>query len=190
MINLENQTQTQTQTPVKNKREFNKNKYLLEHEVQRLEQILKESINIFPRDCLLLLLALKTGARAKEILNLRVPDLNEFDQTIFFRGVKNSNDRELPIPPRLFRRLMKYVRRQQQQQIFDVSYSRFRQIWEHYRPVHKKLHALRHTFAIELYKKTRDLRLVQVALGHHSINNTMIYANYIYSQEELKKLIL
>ena len=188
MIDLENQTEAQTS--VKSRPEFNKSKYLLGHEVQHLEQNLKEFVNIFPRDCLLLFVALKTGARAKEILNLQASDLNEFDQTIFFRGIKNSNDRELPLPPGLFRKLMRYVKKQQQQNIFDVSYSRFRQIWEHYRPVHKKLHALRHTFAIELYKKTRDLRLVQVALGHRNINNTMIYANYIYSQEELKKLIL
>jgi integrase/recombinase XerC len=67
---------------------------------------------------------------------------------------------------------------------------RLYQIWQFYRPVPKKFHALRHTFAIELYQKTKDLRLVQVALGHRNITNTMIYADYIYSQQELKKLIL
>jgi integrase/recombinase XerC len=56
--------------------------------------------------------------------------------------------------------------------------------------VPKKFHSLRHTFAIELYQKTKDLRLVQVALGHRNITNTMIYADYVYSQQELRKLIL
>jgi integrase/recombinase XerC len=56
--------------------------------------------------------------------------------------------------------------------------------------VHKKLHGLRHTFAIRLYKKTKDIRLVQVALGHRNITNTMVYADYAYSQQELRKLIL
>ncbi|CAM5999402.1 unnamed protein product [Sphagnum balticum] len=39
-------------------------------------------------------------------------------------------------------------------------------------------------------QKTKDLRLVQVALGHRNITNTMVYADYIYSQQELRKLIL
>ena len=170
---------------------LNKNKYLLDPEKERLERKLMRSLQKAPRDCLLILIALKTGARASEILNLEQADLNEFDQTLFFRGLKGSNDRELPLPPRIFDRLFVYVRRQTQKpKIFDITYNRFRQIWVQYRPVHKKLHALRHTFAIELYRKTRDLRLLQVALGHRNINNTMIYADYLYSQEELKRLIL
>jgi len=76
------------------------------------------------------------------------------------------------------------------QKIFPITYNRYRQIWEMYRPTHKKLHSLRHTFAIELYKKTKDIRLVQFALGHRNITNTMIYADYVYSQQELRKLIL
>ena len=170
---------------------LNKNKYLLDHEKERLEEILKEFMDTHPRDCLLLFLALKTGARATELLNLKPSDLNVFEQTIFVRGVKGSNDRELPLPAGIFDKLFVYVKRETKHPyIFDISYNRLRQIWETYRPVNKKLHALRHTFAIELYKKTRDLRLLQVALGHRSISNTMIYADYLYSQEELKRLIL
>jgi len=74
--------------------------------------------------------------------------------------------------------------------LFPISYHRLYQIWHQYRPVAKKFHSLRHTFAIRLYRKTKDLRLVQVALGHRNITNTMIYADYIYSQQELRKLIL
>ncbi|HMN69805.1 MAG TPA: hypothetical protein PKC28_14775 [Bdellovibrionales bacterium] len=43
---------------------------------------------------------------------------------------------------------------------------------------------------MRLYKKSKDLRLVQVALGHRNITNTMVYADYVYSQQELRKLIL
>ncbi len=182
--------QVRDQVTVHKKRGLNKNKYLSNYEMQYLEKTLKASMKIRTRDSLLLLVALKTGARAQEMLNLKISDLNEFNQTIFFKGIKNAKDRELPLPPFLFRSLMSYARKRKQKIIFDISYNRFRQIWGEYRPVYKKLHALRHTFAINLYKKTKDLRLVQVALGHKSITNTMIYADYIYSQEELKKLIL
>jgi site-specific recombinase XerC len=37
-------------------------------------------------------------------------------------------------------------------------------------------HSLRHTFATELYRRTRDVALVQAALGHASIASTMVYA--------------
>lgn len=170
--------------------QLNKNKYLLEPEVERLESILSTYENKDSRDCLLIQLALRTGGRAQELLNLVKDDLNVYDEAVFIRGLKGSNDREIPLPPELFKRLKKFAETTSTARVFDISYSRFRQIWEFYRPVPKKLHALRHTFAIRLYKKTKDLRLVQVALGHRNITNTMVYADYVYSQNELKRLIL
>lgn len=170
---------------------LNKNKYLIDPELERLEQILEGDFSNSPRDVLILQLALRTGARASELLDLRLADLNTYDQTIFIRGIKNSNDRELPLPPELFGRLEAYVRSLKgDRDLFPIGYHRLRQIWDWYRPVPKKFHCLRHTFAIRLYRKTKDIRLVQVALGHRNITNTMIYADYVYSQTELKKLIL
>jgi integrase len=169
---------------------LNKNKYLLDPEMDRLNYILESFKDKDPRNCTLLWTLLHSGARAQEVLNLTADDLNTYDESVFIRGLKGSNDRELPVPAWLFQRLTAELSRAQNQRLFPITYNRLRQIWDLYRPVHKKLHALRHTFAIRLYKKTRDLRLVQVALGHRNITNTMIYAEYAYSQEELRKLIL
>jgi len=41
---------------------------------------------------------------------------------------------------------------------------------------HLTVHSLRHTFAMNLYRKTGDLRLVQTALGHRHVSTTEIYA--------------
>ncbi len=169
---------------------LNKNKYLLDPEVERLNHILESFKDKDTRNCTMLWTLLHTGARAQEVLNLTPDDLNTYDESVFIRGLKGSNDRELPVPSWLFQRLAKEMQRSQDNILFPISYNRLRQIWDLFRPVHKKLHALRHTFAIRLYKKTKDLRLVQVALGHRNITNTMIYADYAYSQEELRKLIL
>ncbi len=170
---------------------LNKNKYLLDPEVEKLERTLARNRHEHARDVLLIELALRTGARASELLELRHVDLNTYDQTLFIRGLKGSNDRELPLAPELFERLEAYSRTvPHDEPLFPISYHRLRQIWDWYRPVPKKFHSLRHTFAIRLYRKTKDIRLVQVALGHRNITNTMIYADYFYSQQELRKLIL
>jgi integrase/recombinase XerC len=171
---------------------LNKTKYLLDPESERLHYLLESHHQKDSRNCTLLWTALHTGARAQEVLNLRKEDLNSYDETVFITGLKGSNDREIPLPGWLFKKLRSTADTQNGSSnlIFPITYNRFRQIWELYRPVPKKLHALRHTFAIRLYKKTKDLRLVQVALGHRNITNTMIYADYVYSQQELRKLIL
>ncbi len=38
-------------------------------------------------------------------------------------------------------------------------------------------HILRHTFATRLYTRTKNIRMVQMALGHASINTTQIYTH-------------
>jgi site-specific recombinase XerD len=41
----------------------------------------------------------------------------------------------------------------------------------------KSVHALRHSYAVELYSKGRDLRAVQKQLRHVSIQSTLVYAD-------------
>ena len=170
---------------------LNKNKYLLDPELLALENLLRKSVAGDLRDSTLLSLGLATGARAQELLNIRRSDLNTYDQSIFIRGLKSSNDREIPIRDELFKQVLEVAGEVLSGDlIFQIGYHRLRQIWKIYRPIDKKFHCLRHTFAIRLYRKTKDIRLVQVALGHRNITNTMVYADYVYSQQELKKLIL
>ncbi len=195
---------------------LNKNKYLLDFEFDKLSEILNTFELRDPRNVLMLRLALATGARATELLNIKLSDVDQRSKAISIYGIKGSNDREIPLDPKLFSSLQKYMNdihnkkqlfEKQNPQgtddlenahrpggsnetLFPITYPRLVQIWLNYRPVQKSFHALRHTFAIRLYKKTRDIRLLQFALGHRNIANTMIYADYVYSQEELRRLIL
>lgn len=160
--------------------QLTKQKYLLDHERAELESLLAKYPN---RDTTLIALALHTGARATELLNLTAQDLDHHEKTVYIRGIKNSDDREIPLTPALFKLAAQHIP-------FDISYTRLRQIWLMYRPVKKKFHCLRHTFAINLYRKTKDIRMLQVALGHKNWNNTMIYATYQYKTAELRAAIL
>ena len=49
------------------------------------------------------------------------------------------------------------------------------------------LHGLRHSFAISIYEKTRDLLLTQRAMGHRSITSTTIYARV--SDDHLRQVL-
>lgn len=139
------------------------------------------------RDGLLIELGLRTGARASELLGITKADLDSRHRTVFIRGLKGSNDRYVTLPRDFFDRLQRYADKQTGPQIFTISYSRFHQIWEHYRPSKKKVHALRHTFAINLYRACKDLHIVKQCLGHKSLNNTMIYLNFINSHSVIDK---
>jgi len=46
-------------------------------------------------------------------------------------------------------------------------------------------HALRHSFAVALYARSRDIALVQRALGHESIVSTLRYAST--TDEQLRR---
>ncbi len=43
---------------------------------------------------------------------------------------------------------------------------------------------LRHTFAIELYKVTKNIRIVQKALGHSDLSTTMVYSDIVDGELE------
>ncbi len=169
---------------------MNKDKFLNSAEVKHLEQVLMDNIKTSTRDCLLLLLALKTGARPSELLLLKKIDLNKFEKSVLIKGLKNSNDREIPLAPKIFSELIKYSETVKSDFIFTISYERFVQIFKFYKSTDHSLKALRHTFALELYKKCRDIRIVQQALGHKAISSTEKYQTYLYNQNQLRKAML
>lgn len=152
------------------------------------------------RNALLITLALDCGLRASEVLGLRVQDFDPVEQTVFIRSYKGSNARELPVKPSMARALKKYVLEANKINewhqldpnmiIFDITYPRLHQLWTWYTPnKDKTFHSLRHTFAVRLYLKTKDIKAVQLALGHRRIDNTMVYVDFVYNQTILRKMM-
>lgn len=168
---------------------INSLKHLSDEEVTHLEAILESIRDTHPRDAAIFWTLLYTGARVGELLEVDCRDLNDGEKTIFVRGLKGSDDRELPLPNWLYTMLADQRARVKQGRLFPLSYSRVLDRWNYYSPVRKKIHALRHTFALRLYKATNDVRLVQVALGHRSIENTMVYVTYVHNVNEIRKSV-
>lgn len=143
------------------------------------------------RDSLIIRLLMETGARGQEILNLKAKDIDLDQQTILIHGVKGSAERCLPIRDETFKHLKSFINETSPDTIlFNITTRRLRQIWTKYKPpsCKKGIHALRHTFAINLFRHKENIRLLQMALGHRSINNTMVYSSYVYKTDELKRM--
>ena len=49
---------------------------------------------------------------------------------------------------------------------------------------HITTHSLRHTFASDLLRDTKNIRIVQKALGHADISSTQIYTHIVYEELE------
>ena len=153
------------------------------------------------RNALILLLALECGLRASEALGILIEDYDFKNKNVYIRALKGSMPRVLPVRGSLCRSIEKMLLEAHNVErvdkiprgtkIFDISYSRLEQVWRFYRPnPHKTLHSLRHTFAVKTYLRTRDIILVQNALGHRQIDNTMVYVNYVYSQTALRSALV
>ncbi len=166
---------------------FSTQKFLSPQEQKRLNAVLERTNT---RDRVLFQTLLATGARASEVLAIRHEDLDLEHRSVFIRGLKGSNDRQIPLKPHLFKDLHSLATDNPYKPVFNISYVRLSQLWDVYRPARKKLHSTRHTFAINLYRRHKDLKLVQLALGHRSINSTMVYADFVYSTSQMRRLII
>lgn len=164
---------------------MNHKKYLTDDEYNALLTKIQETQG---RDSLLFGLLLVTGARASEVLKLEVGDIDVNGSKVFLRGLKGSLDRDMPLPPWLMGRLVEYVG-SRRGRVFDIGYRRLYDIWLGFRVCSKKIHALRHTYAVRGYRRSKDIRLIQGALGHRWLSTTMIYQTYEHSVEERRALL-
>lgn len=174
-----------------NQSTFNSSKFLSVEEDQAFLNTLESDTT---RNGLILLILRLCGMRVGELLSLRPCDLNPSSQTIRVTASKGSADRELPLPDDVFNRLQQHIAERQcgeTQLIFNITTEQVRRIWQYYRPggCKKKLHSLRHTFAVDTYRRTRDILLVKAVLGHRSLQTTMIYQEFIHSSADFKKVL-
>lgn len=180
------------------KHTVNRHKYLTPVEVLELEELFKISRTKEIgnpkrwRNGIMLEVLLKTGMRQSELLGVRPMDLCEETQSIFVRPTKGSKERDLPISMALFKAVKKIANtRPPKDPIFEVKQRTLQGIWYEFRPkgCTKKLHSLRHNFSLDIYKRTKDILLLKRALGHRSIQSTMIYSEHLYEQEAFEKLL-
>lgn len=133
-----------------------------------------------------------SGLRIGEVINLRLTDLSLATRQIKVFG-KGSVERIVPISEETAHHLRKYLLQSNKQierknntlfvsqhgNILHQSTIRraLRQIAKSMGYEHITPHALRHSCATHFVRKTKDLRFVQLLLGHKSIATTQVYVH-------------
>ncbi len=128
------------------------------------------------------------GLRGREVINLKISDIDFERETIHIRQSKYKKDRILPLSPAISKGLQKYLQAEHP----DTWFFNGKQIGSKYsdrglswimRETLKKtsitkqvsLHALRHSYATHLLEDGLNIVTLKDLLGHANITTTMIY---------------
>jgi integrase/recombinase XerD len=144
------------------------------------------------RDLCLIALMLNAGLRASEALHLRARDVDWTSGQIMVREGKGKKDRSLWLSESDLDLLRSWKSRRptagellfttlhgtliKDRDLRAMVKRRARKVGI-IKDVHP--HMLRHTFATDLYRVTKDIRLVQKTLGHADLSTTMIYTHLV-----------
>ena len=142
-------------------------------------------------------LMLNLGLRVSEVIHLKVNDIDWTSGRLVVRAGKGNKDRTLWLNEadlELFGhwRGRKAVQAELLFTTLKGAELDTRYIREMVKRLAKKAgipkdvhpHTLRHTFATDLYRETKNIRLTQKALGHSDLSTTMIYTHVIDDELE------
>ena len=175
--------------------------YLNENEVEKLINALSNNIkkqnnyNAY-RNSLLIKLMLYAGLRISEALKVKVSDFREYDeQTMKIKIIGKGNREQFAfIAKAIIIDELDYIKRYKQEdselidnELIMVTRSgkplQRQNAYEIISKIYRKanifktgVHLLRHTFAMRMTKRTKNVLVVKKALRHASINSTMVYA--------------
>ncbi|MEM0001348.1 MAG: site-specific integrase [Desulfurococcaceae archaeon] len=152
---------------------------LSEEEVEALMKIARK-----PMDKLILQLMLTTGLRSRELLELRVEDIDFNRRVIRVRSAKYGKERLVTAPREVFEMIEAWIRvndLKPKDKIFNISYPGLYKklkklaIKAGVDPSKVRPHVLRHTFATMAIRKGLSLPSLQRLLGHSDIRTTQVY---------------
>jgi len=177
--------------PVKKVKMFRENagrvRYLSKAEAQRLLDECAEHLRP------IVIVALYTGMRLGEILNLKWEDVDFDLKTIYIHTAKSGYGRDIPMAEPVFFALKRMPRkaeyvfcRDDGTRMIDIR-TAFNNAVKRAEIEDFKFHDLRHTFASHLVMNGTDLMTVKELLGHRTINMTLRYAHL--SPEHKRKAV-
>ncbi|NYT05619.1 MAG: tyrosine-type recombinase/integrase [Methanomicrobiales archaeon] len=132
------------------------------------------------RDRLIVRTIYATGVRVSELCGIDIADIDFEDHTIRVRG-KGGKIRTVFIDRDTLAEIKEFVNGRFSGPLFAgqqghaIAPRTVQYIFSKYAPEGITPHKIRHSYASELYRRSRNLRVVQENLGHTSINTTEIY---------------
>jgi integrase/recombinase XerC/integrase/recombinase XerD len=150
-------------------------KYLKHNQVLRLLESIEDL-----RDKLIVRTIYATGVRVSELCNMNIEDIDFDEHTIRIRG-KGDKMRTVFVDDDTLAELLRFIGNRIVGPVFvgqqgkNISSRAIQHIFKNYAPSGITPHKIRHSYASELYKRSKNLRVVQENLGHTSIKTTEIY---------------
>ena len=140
----------------------------------------------------IVLVALYTGMRRSEIINLKWEDINFKEKKIFLEKTKNGERRIIPMPEIIFKTFKSLPRQLHSNKVFpdingNMVTAAFERACKRAGISDFRFHDLRHTFASYLTMSGANLRLVQNLLGHKDLRMTIRYSHL--SPEHLQEAV-
>lgn len=178
-------------------------RYVKNNELEKMFLVFNLEDKLEQRNSLILEMLYATGIRVSELVNIRIKDINFYDNTIKILG-KGSKERLVIYGSFCADSLERYLNDGRQKLLKGESDYLFlnkdgRKITERSirnilneiirrasLDIHVSPHMLRHTFATDMLNSGADLVSVKELLGHESLNTTSIYTHV--SQEQVKKV--
>jgi integrase/recombinase XerD len=151
------------------------------------------------RNLCLLRFMLNTGLRAAEVLNLKLRDVDWRSGQVMVREGKGKKDRTLWIGAEdraILKKWLKFRAQLPENEFLFTTRDGKRLQDSYLRRMVKRLakqagidkdvhpHMLRHTFATDLLRQTKNIRLAQKALGHAQITSTQVYTHIVDDELE------
>ena len=170
------------ENPVKKVKFFKENngrlRYLEKDEIERL------IANCTPELKPIVIVALNTGMRKGEILNLKWHDCDFRHNIIYINKSKNGERREVPMNSFASKALITVRKNPDNEYIFPHQGDKPRDFRKSFFTALKnsgivnfRFHDLRHTFASQLVMSGVDLNTVRELLGHKSLEMTLRYSH-------------
>ncbi len=149
--------------------------YLKHNQVMKLIESIPDE-----KERLIVRLIYATGVRVSELSAMNIEDIDPEDQTIRVTG-KGGKIRIVFVDGDTLKDIDRFVGKRIVGPLFlgqqgrHISPRTIEHIFKKYAPPGITPHKIRHSYASELYRRSKNLRVVQENLGHASIRTTEIY---------------
>jgi len=165
------------------------NKYYDDETLQQILDVIKSLKKTKPEMYFFYMILVYTGARRSEVCLVKRGDLQNGYVTM--DSNKGGNRRSVPLPKRFYKEVFEWSR--DKDWLFKHTpwwYSRFMRklIPPSKNDVKMPLHAIRHSMAMRLLKRTGNIFLVKLFLGHKSLTSTLIYIDALETKDFEKDL--